>query len=110
MTEQKEKEKEYDTYQEIIDIHLRSSQLVVFSKTTCGYCVVAKEAIRKLSMEPLVIELDIHNNGKELQKALFDRTGRFTVPSVWINKECIGGCNETLILIKKGLFLKKLVQ
>ena len=88
--------KEYNQYQEVLDIHLRSSQVVIFSKTTCGYCSRAKEAIRKLNIEPLVIELDHHNNGKELQKVLYKITGRITVPSVWINKEFIVGCDETL--------------
>lgn len=44
------------------------------------------------------------------QKVLYKITGRLTVPSVWINKEFIGGCDETLELIRNGLFLKKLVQ
>ena len=103
-------QKEYNEYQEVLDIHINSSQLVIFSKTTCGYCTRAKEAIRKLNIEPLVIELDNHHNGKELQKVLYKITGRITVPSVWINKEFIGGCDETLELIKNRLLLKKLVQ
>jgi len=102
--------KEYNQYQEVLDIHLRSSQLVIFSKTTCGFCTRAKEAIRKLNIEPLVIELDHHHNGKELQKVIYKITGRLTVPSVWINRKCIGGCDETLELIKNGLFLKKLIE
>ena len=106
MTEQTE----YNEYQEVLDIHINSSQVVVFSKTTCGFCTRAKEAIRKLNIESLVIELDNHKNGKELQEVLYKRTGRLTVPSVWINKEFIGGCDETLELIKNGLFLKNLVQ
>ena len=108
MSEQKEKQ--YNQYQEVLDIHINSSQLVIFSKTTCGYCTRTKESIRKLNIEPLVIELDNHHNGKELQKVLYKITGRITVPSVWINKEFIGGCDETLELIKNGLLLKKLVQ
>jgi len=108
MSEQKEKQ--YNQYQEVLDIHINSSQLVIFSKTTCGYCTRTKESIRKLNIEPLVIELDNHHNGKELQKVLYKITGRITVPSVWINKEFIGGCDETLELIKNGSFIKKLVQ
>ena len=107
MTEQK---KEYNQYQEVLDIHINSSQLVVFSKTTCGYCKRTKEAIKKLSMEALVIELDNHNNEKELQELLYKRTGSKTLPSVWRNKKYIGGCKETLELIQNGTFLKKLIQ
>ena len=101
-------QKEYNQYQEVLDIHINSSQLVIFSKTTCGFCTRAKEAIRKLNIVPLVIELDHHNNGKELQELLYKNTGRLTVPSVWINKKCIGGCKETLELIQNETFLKKL--
>ena len=97
-------QKEYNQYQEVLDIHINSSQLVIFSKTTCGFCTRAKEAIRKLNIELLVIELDNHKNGNELQKALYKRTGSLTVPYVWINRQCIGGCDETLELIKNGLF------
>jgi len=103
-------EKQYNQYQELIDIHLHSSQLVIFSKTSCGFCTRAKEAIRKLNIEPLVIELDNHNDCKELQETLFNITGSNTVPSVWINKVYIGGCSETLGLIRDNLFLTKLIQ
>jgi len=106
MTEQKE----YNKYQEVLDIHINSSQLVIFSKTTCGYCTITKKEIRKLNISPLVIELDNHHDGKELQEVLYKRTGSKTVPSIWINKKCIGGCTETLELIKNGLFLKKLIK
>ena len=102
-------QKEYNQYQELLDIHINSSRLVIFSKTTCGYCTQAKQEIRKLNILPLVIELDHHNDGKELQEVLYKRTGRLTVPYVWINKKCIGGCSETLELISDNLFLKELI-
>ena len=101
-------QKVYNKYQEVLDIHINSSQVVIFSKTTCGYCDKVKKSIRKLNISPLVIELNNHNNGPELQRVLYKRTGRLTVPSVWINKECIGGYKETTELIISGLFLKKL--
>ena len=102
--------REYNKYQEVLDIHINSSRLVIFSKTTCGYCTITKKEIRKLNISPLVIELDNHHDGKELQEVLYKRTGSKTVPSVWINKECIGGCTETLELIQNGSFSKKLIK
>ena len=109
MSEQKQKE--CDPYQEIIDIHLNSSQIVVYSKTTCVYSKRIIECIRKLNIEPLVIQLDHHDNGIELQDALLDRTGILmvpTIPSIWVNKKYIGGFDDTYGIIKAGLFLNTL--
>ena len=40
------------------------------------------------------IELDTDPNGKALRARLGARTGRTSVPSVWIGGECVGGLND----------------
>ena len=50
------------------------------------------------------MELDVRNDGAELQTALFEMTGQKTVPSIFVNNVHIGGCDATLEAISTGKF------
>lgn len=55
-------------------------------------------------IKPVVIELDEREDGGAIQQALAEQTGQRTVPSVFLNGEHIGGCDDTLAAVKKGTF------
>ena len=46
--------------------------------------------------------LEKHVEGELYQKVLIDMTGQKTVPSVFINGQHIGGCDDTLALDAAG--------
>lgn len=53
--------------------------VVIFSKTTCPYCKMAKNVFNEIGTNYKVIELDEHSDGRRLQEALAQMTGARTV-------------------------------
>ena len=56
-----------------------SDCVVIFSKTTCGYCNWVKRTFQELAVPYTVIELNKLPNGPEIQKLLAEMTGENTV-------------------------------
>uniref|UniRef100_A0A1A8HR78 Glutaredoxin-2, mitochondrial n=1 Tax=Nothobranchius kuhntae TaxID=321403 RepID=A0A1A8HR78_NOTKU len=84
--------------------------VVIFSKTTCPYCKMAKNVFNEIGATYKVIELDQHNDGRRLQEALAQMTGARTVPRVFINGNCIGGGSDTKHLHQQGRLLPLIEQ
>mmetsp|Transcript_7123 Transcript_7123/g.21738 ORF Transcript_7123/g.21738 Transcript_7123/m.21738 type:complete len:125 (-) Transcript_7123:1588-1962(-) len=82
--------------------------VVIFSKTYCPFCTMAKTEISKASKSvsdfkgPVLIELDTMREGSEVQSALRSMTGRSTVPNVFINGKTVGGGDDVRALARKG--------
>ena len=79
--------------------------VAVFSKSYCPFCVKAKKAIKGAGFTPVVVELDKRQDGSAIQQALLEKTRQRTVPSVWLGGKFVGGCDDTLKLIKTGKFV-----
>ncbi|XP_039983719.1 glutaredoxin 2 isoform X1 [Xiphias gladius] len=84
--------------------------VVIFSKTTCPYCKMAKNVFNEIGATYKVIELDEHNDGRRLQEALAQMTGARTVPRVFINGNCIGGGSDTKQLHQQGKLVPLIEQ
>ncbi|RVE73645.1 hypothetical protein OJAV_G00033400 [Oryzias javanicus] len=84
--------------------------VVIFSKTSCPYCKMAKNVFNEIGAAYKVIELDQHNDGRRLQEALAQMTGARTVPRVFINGNCIGGGSDTKQLHQQGKLLPLIEQ
>ncbi|XP_055021027.1 glutaredoxin 2 isoform X2 [Boleophthalmus pectinirostris] len=84
--------------------------VVIFSKTTCPYCKMAKNVFNEIGARYKVIELDEHDDGRRLQEALAQMTGARTVPRVFINGNCIGGGSDTKQLHQQGKLLPMIEQ
>ncbi|XP_062252162.1 glutaredoxin 2 isoform X3 [Platichthys flesus] len=84
--------------------------VVIFSKTTCPYCKMAKNVFNEIGANYKVVELDEHNDGRRLQEALAQVTGARTVPRVFINGNCIGGCSDTKQLHQQGRLVPLIEQ
>lgn len=111
---------------------IKASEIMVFSKTHCPFCRDAKEAIKNLTPQFSVMELDVVKDGADIQagkessiiyilmfisvfdfmyfmlfiKALLEMTGQKTVPSIFVNGKHVGGCDDTLKAIANGEFQK----
>lgn len=91
-----------------IDSLLADHPVVVFSKSFCPYCHLAKAAIKDAGAAvpafagPEVLELDRRPDGSAIQRALAARTGRTTVPNVFVAGKPIGGGDETSALQRAG--------
>ncbi|XP_029906071.1 glutaredoxin 2 isoform X1 [Myripristis murdjan] len=84
--------------------------VVIFSKTTCPYCKMAKNVFNEIGATYKVIELDEHSDGRRLQEALAQMTGARTVPRVFINGNCIGGGSDTKQLHQQGKLVPLIEQ
>ncbi|XP_034035334.1 glutaredoxin 2 isoform X2 [Thalassophryne amazonica] len=84
--------------------------VVIFSKSTCPYCKMAKNVFNEIGATYKVIELDEHNDGRRLQEALAQMTGARTVPRVFINGNCIGGGSDTRQLHQHGKLVPLIEQ
>ncbi|XP_076161649.1 uncharacterized protein LOC143143816 isoform X2 [Ptiloglossa arizonensis] len=85
-----------------VNMLIASDAVVIFSKTRCPYCKMAKEAFDKLKCKYKTIELDERDDGDEIQTILGEMTGARTVPRVFIQKSCIGGGTQVKSLYDSG--------
>eukprot|EP00310_Coccolithus_braarudii_P019799 CAMPEP_0183334222 /NCGR_PEP_ID=MMETSP0164_2-20130417/2887_1 /TAXON_ID=221442 /ORGANISM="Coccolithus pelagicus ssp braarudi, Strain PLY182g" /LENGTH=106 /DNA_ID=CAMNT_0025503319 /DNA_START=66 /DNA_END=386 /DNA_ORIENTATION=+ len=83
--------------------------VMVFSKSYCPYCKLAKEVLTKEGAKFHAIELDKRDDGNAIQNALLKLTGQKTVPNVFVGGKSIGGGSETKALSQSGELKKKLV-
>uniref|UniRef100_A0A8P0TF25 Glutaredoxin-2, mitochondrial n=3 Tax=Caniformia TaxID=379584 RepID=A0A8P0TF25_CANLF len=79
--------------------------VVIFSKTSCSYCTMAKKLFHDMNVKYKVVELDMLEYGSQFQDALYKMTGERTVPRIFINGTFIGGATDTHRLHKEGKLL-----
>jgi glutaredoxin 3 len=75
------------------------ADVVVYSTSSCGYCVRAKALLGKLGIK--FEEIDVSNDSEKRQW-LIQTTGRRTVPQIFIKGESIGGFDELAALNARG--------
>ncbi|XP_029176248.1 glutaredoxin-C4-like isoform X1 [Nylanderia fulva] len=92
-----------DLVQELI----AKDSVVIFSKSYCPYCKMAKEVFESLKKPYTVIELDNREDGQDIQDVLGEITGAKTVPRVFLNGECLGGGTDVKKLYQSGELAKK---
>jgi glutaredoxin 3 len=70
---------------------IAKDKIVIFSKSYCPYCTMAKEQFKKLNTAFTTIELENRPDCQEIQGVLGQMTGATSVPRVFVNGEFIGG-------------------
>ncbi|XP_014679102.1 PREDICTED: glutaredoxin-1-like [Priapulus caudatus] len=91
---------------------INGKKVVVFSKTFCPFCRMAKAILDKyrLSQDDYeVIEIEKRNDVAAIQDYMLELTGARTVPRVFIGGKCIGGGQETTALEDSGQ-LREILQ
>ncbi len=74
-------------------------KVLLYTKDTCKYCILAKELLDKNAIPYEVIEL---TNNRDLHQKMADQTSQNTVPYVYINGEFIGGYKDLQELEESG--------
>lgn len=92
--------------QDFVNELIKKHSIVIFSKTYCPYCKMAKEVFESLKKPYTVIELDNREDGQDIQDALYEITGVKTVPRVFLNGECLGGGTDVKKLYDSGDLIK----
>ncbi|OMO56996.1 Glutaredoxin [Corchorus capsularis] len=85
-----------------------SNKIVIFSKSYCPYCFRAKRIFSDLNEKPHVVELDLRDDGGQIQYVLLDLVGRRTVPQVFVNGKHIGGSDDLKAAVQNGTLQKLL--
>jgi len=80
------------------------SGVALFGKSGCPFCKKTKKALYAVGIHPVVVELDEVENGPAIQKSLEGKTGKATVPNVWLDGKFLGGSEEVLAGLENGTF------
>jgi glutaredoxin 3 len=75
------------------------AEIEMYTKGFCGYCFAAKRLLKKKSL--LFKEVPIDRN-PALRDEMIQRSGRLTVPQIFINGKSIGGYTEISSLEQSG--------
>ena len=70
-------------------------EIVMYSSRFCPFCVRAKALFTKKKLEVEEILID---QQPETRREMMVKSGRHTVPQIWIGEQHIGGCDELLAL------------
>lgn len=73
--------------------------VVMYSSSYCPYCVRAKALLRKKNITIQDINVD---GRRDLRAEMAARSGRSSVPQIWIGEQHIGGCDDLYALEKAG--------
>ena len=75
------------------------AEVVVYSSDYCPYCIMAKRLLAKLGIEFEEINVD----GKPAKRqVMMQRSGRRTVPQIFIDQQPVGGSDELHALHSSG--------
>ncbi|KAF4350462.1 hypothetical protein CsatB_023959 [Cannabis sativa] len=85
-----------------------SNKIAIFSKSYCPYCRRAKRILGELHQQPFVVELDLRDDGTQIQDVLLDLVGRHTVPQIFVNGQHIGGSDDLKNAVLNGQLQKLL--
>ncbi|KAM6161526.1 thioredoxin reductase 3 isoform 1-T1 [Erethizon dorsatum] len=80
-----------------------------FSKSYCPHSTRVKELFSSLGVDYNILELDQVDDGASIQEILLEMTKQKTVPSIFVNKVHVGGCDRVFQAHQSGL-LQKLLQ
>lgn len=77
-----------------------NAKVVVYSKETCPYCVMAKKLLEQKGVENIT-EVRIDLLPEERDK-MIEKTGRMTVPQIFIGDFHVGGFDDLSALNRSG--------
>ena len=78
-------------------------KVLMYSTAVCPYCVRAEQLLRNrgvVEIEKARVDLD-----PELRAEMMEKTGRRTVPQIYIGATHVGGCDDLIALDHAGKLL-----
>ncbi|MEM8992724.1 MAG: pyridoxal-phosphate dependent enzyme [Pseudomonadota bacterium] len=94
---------------------VRDRPVAMFSFEWCEFCWSARKLFTRAKVPFHAIEVDSaeyreDDRGGEILRALFETTGRRTVPQVFVGGELVGGATELLAAFEDGSLRERLTQ
>jgi len=75
------------------------AEVIMYSTAYCPYCVRAKELLQQKHASFTEIRVDVQ---PVLRDEMISKSGRRTVPQIFINGQHIGGCDDLYALDAQG--------
>jgi glutaredoxin 3 len=72
---------------------------VIYTSAHCPYCEQAKALLKQKNASYQEIRIDLEPEKKE---EMMQRSGRRTVPQIFIDEQHIGGCDDLYALNRSG--------
>jgi len=96
---------------QFVEDSIAAKKVVIFSKTWCPFCQAVKALFEENfpGVERHIIELDKREDGSAIQDYLGEKTRQRTVPNVFVNKQHVGGHDNTVDSLDSGE-LRKLIE
>jgi glutaredoxin 3 len=82
--------------------------VTMYTTAVCPYCVQAKRILKSKGVEHIE-EIRIDTDPVE-RATMMERTGRRTVPQIFIGTTHVGGCDDLMALDGQGQLLALLMQ
>ena len=75
------------------------AEIIMYSTGYCPYCVKARELLQYKGASFTDIRIDLQ---PELREEMITKSGRRTVPQIFINGQHVGGCDDLYALDAQG--------
>tara|TARA_R110000823_G_scaffold125385_7_gene252084 strand:+ start:5200 stop:5454 length:255 start_codon:yes stop_codon:yes gene_type:complete len=76
-----------------------SAEVTLYTTRFCPYCVRAKQLLTAKGIDFQEIAVDAE---PQRRREMTERSGRRTVPQIWIGERHVGGCDELYDLERRG--------
>jgi len=78
---------------------MNKAKIEIYTKTWCPYCRRAKAMLKSLGLD--YTDYDITDN-EDLQQEMVERSGKKSIPQIFINDEKVGGYDNLIELVSSG--------
>jgi glutaredoxin 3 len=76
-----------------------TAKVILYTTQFCPYCIQAKALLEKKAVAYTDIPVD---GNPELRQEMMHRSGRRTVPQIWIDQYHVGGFDDLWALEREG--------
>lgn len=73
--------------------------VVMYTTRYCPYCIRARQLFERKAVSYQDIPVD---GDSALRQEMMARSGRYTVPQIWIGDRHVGGCDDLYALERRG--------
>jgi glutaredoxin 3 len=75
------------------------ARVLMYATAACPFCQSAERLLRDKGVEFETIRVDLQ---PELRAEMQEKSGRRTVPQIWIGERHVGGCDDLYALDRQG--------
>ncbi len=84
------------------------AKVLMYSTAVCPYCIRAEQLLRNRGVNEIEkVRIDLH---PERRDEMTQKTGRRTVPQIYIGDFHVGGCDDLIALDQAGKLLPLLAE